>query len=56
MPAGGAEQVADEAAALSRAPWERLAAADVPADYQAACAGGAEAAGQICTLLTRPPL
>src|SRR5262245_3062763 len=35
MPAGGPERVADEAAALSRALWERLAAADAPAGYQA---------------------
>jgi hypothetical protein len=56
MSAGGAEQVADETAALSRALWERLAAADAPAGYQAACAGGAEAAWRICRLLTRRPL
>jgi hypothetical protein len=56
VPAGGAEQVADEAAALSRMLGERLAAADAPADYQAACAGGAEAAWRICRLLTRQPL
>jgi hypothetical protein len=55
MPASGAEQVADETAALSRALWERLAAADAPADYQAACAGGAEAAWRICRLLARQP-
>ena len=54
--AGGAEQVADEAAALSRALWERLAAADAPVAYQAACAGGAEAAWRVCSLLTRRPL
>jgi hypothetical protein len=56
MPARSAEQVADEAAALSRALWERLAAADVPAGYEAACAGGAEAARRICSLLARQPL
>jgi hypothetical protein len=56
MSAGGAEQVADETAALSRALWERLAAADAPAGYQAACSGGAEAARQICSLLARQPL
>ena len=56
MSAGGAEQVADETAALSRALWERLAAADAPAGYQAACAGGAAAAWRICSLLTRQPL
>jgi hypothetical protein len=56
MSAGGAEQVADEMAALSRALWERLAAADAPAGYQAACAGGAEAAWRICSLLTRRSL
>ena len=56
MPAGGVEQVADDSAALGRALWERLAAADAPAAYQAACAGGAEAAGRICSLLTRQPL
>ena len=55
MSAGGAEQVADETAALSRALGERLAAADAPAGYRAACAGGAEAAWRICTLLTRQP-
>ena len=54
--ARGVEQVADESAALSRALWERLAAADAPAAYQAACAGGAEAAWRICSLLTRQPL
>ena len=43
-------------AALSRALRERLAAADAAAGYQAACAGGAEAAGRICRLLTRQPL
>ena len=51
----GAEQVADETAALSRVLWERLAAANPPAGYQAACAGGAEAAWRICRLLTRQP-
>ncbi len=56
MPAGGAEQVADEMAALSHALWERLAAPDAPAGYQAACAGGAEAAWRIFRLLTRQPL
>ena len=56
MSARSAEQVADEAAALSRALWERLTAADAPADHQAACAGGAEAAQRICSLLARPPL
>ena len=56
MSARGVEQVADESAALSRALWERLAAADAPAAYQAACAGGAEAAWRICSLLTRQPL
>ncbi len=56
MSAGGAEQVADEMAALSRALWERLAAADAPAGYQAACAGGAEAAWRIYSLLTRRSL
>ena len=56
MSAGGAEQVADETAALSRALWERLAAADAPAAYRAACAGGAAAAWRICSLLTRQPL
>ena len=56
MSAGGAEQVADEMAALSRTLWERLAAVDVPDGYQAACAGGAEAARRICSLLTRQPL
>jgi len=55
MPAGGAEQVADETAALSRALWERLAAADAPAGYQEACAGGTEAAWRIVSLLTRQP-
>jgi len=51
-----AQQVVDEAAALSRALWERLAAADAPAAYQAACAVGAEAARRIFSLLTyRPP-
>jgi hypothetical protein len=54
--AGSAEQVADKTAALSRALWERLAAADAPADYWAACAGGAEAAQRICSLLGRQPL
>jgi hypothetical protein len=53
MPAGGPEQVADETADLSRALWERLAATDAPVAYQAACAGGAEAARRICSLLTR---
>ena len=52
----GAEQVADETAALSRALWECLAVADAPVAYQAACAGGAEAARRICSLLTRQPL
>ena len=56
MPAGAAEQVADETAALSRDLWERLAAADAPVGYQAACAGGADAAWRICSLLTRQPL
>jgi len=56
MAAGGAEQVADETAALSRALWERLAAANAPAGYQAACACGAEAAWRIFSLLTRQPL
>jgi hypothetical protein len=56
MSAGGAEQVADETAALSRALWERLAAADAPVIYQEACAGGAAAAWRICSLLTRQPL
>ena len=56
MPAGGAEQVADETAALSRALWERLAAADAPAVYHEACAGGAEAAWRIVSLLTCQPL
>ncbi|MGH3195089.1 MAG: hypothetical protein ACRDNT_03955 [Streptosporangiaceae bacterium] len=56
MPAGGAEQVADETAALSRALWERLAAADAPVIYQAACAGAAEAAWRICGLLDGQPL
>jgi hypothetical protein len=56
MPARGAEQVADETAALSRALWERLAAADARVAYRAACAGGAEAAWRICSLLTRQPL
>jgi hypothetical protein len=56
MSARGVEQVADESAALSRALWERLAAADAPAAYQGACAGGAEAAWRICSLLTRQPL
>ena len=55
MSAGGAEQVADEMAALSRALCERLAAADVPDGYQAACA---EALGQspedLIDSLTRP--
>ena len=55
IPAGSADQVADETAALSRALWERLAAADAPADYRAACAGGTEAALRICSLLTRQP-
>jgi hypothetical protein len=52
----GVEQVADETAALSRALWERLAAADAPVAYGAACVGGAEAARRICRLLTRQPL
>ena len=52
MPARGAEQIADETAGLSRALWERLAAADAPIAYRAACAGGAEAAWRICRLLT----
>ncbi len=56
MSAGGAEQVADEMAALSRTLRERLAAVDVPDGYQAACSGGAEAARRICSLLTRQPL
>ena len=56
MSAGRAEQVADEMAALSRALWERLAAADAPVGYRVACAGGAEAAWRICSLLTRQPL
>ena len=56
MSARGAEQVADETAALSRALWDRLAAADAPVAYQAACAGGAEAAWRICSLLTRQSL
>jgi hypothetical protein len=56
MPARGAEQVADETAALSRALWGCLAAADAPVAYRAACAGGAEAAWRICSLLTRQPL
>lgn len=56
MSSGSAEQVADEAAALSRALWERLAATDGPVSYQAACAGGAEAARRIYSLLTRQPL
>ena len=56
MSARGAEQVADETAGLSRALWERLAAADTPVAYQAACTGGAEAARRICGLLTRQPL
>ena len=56
MSTGGAEQVADETAGLSHALWERLAAADAPVAYQAACAGGAEAARRICSLLTRQPL
>jgi hypothetical protein len=56
MPEGGAEQVSDEVAALSCPLGERLAAADAPAGYQAACAGGAEAARRICGLLTRQPL
>jgi hypothetical protein len=55
MPSSGAEQLADETAALSRALWERLAAANPPVGYQAACAGGAEAASRICRLLTRQP-
>jgi hypothetical protein len=54
--ARSAEQVADEAAALSRALWERLAAADAPADYHAACVGGTGAAQRICSLLARQPL
>ena len=56
MSTGGAEQVADETAGLSRALWERLAAADAPVAYQAACAGGAEAARRICSLLARQSL
>ena len=56
MSAGGAEQIADETAALSRALWERLATADAPVIYQEACAGGAEAAWRICSLLARQPL
>lgn len=56
MSAGGAEQVADETAALSRVLWERLSAADATVDYQAACAGGAEATWRICRLLTHQPL
>ena len=52
----GAEQVADETAALSRALWECLAGADAPVAYQAACTGSAEAARRICSLLTRQPL
>jgi hypothetical protein len=56
MSTGGAEQVADETAGLSRALWERLAAADAPGAYQAACAGGAEAARRICSLLARQSL
>jgi hypothetical protein len=52
----GAEQVADETAALSRALRECLAVADAPVAYQAACAGGAEAARRICSLLSRQPL
>ena len=52
----GAEQVADETAALSRALWECLVVTDAPVAYQAACAGGAEAARRICSLLTRQPL
>jgi hypothetical protein len=55
MSLDGAEQVADDTAALSRALWERLAAANPPVGYQAACAGGAEAAWRICRLLTRQP-
>ena len=56
MSTGGAEQVADETAGLSRALWERLAAADAPVAYQVACAGGAEAARRICSLLARQSL
>ncbi len=55
MSVRSAEQVADETAALSRALWERLAAADAPVAYRAACAGSAEAAWRICSLLTRQP-
>ena len=56
MPSGGAEQVADQMAVLSRALWGRLATADAPSDYQAACAGGVESAQRICCLLARQPL
>ena len=56
MSAGGTEQVGDETAALSRALWERLAAADAPDGYGTACAGAAETAWRICNLLGRQPL